>query len=98
MVLDKILILITGGTVYGGDMHMALFIGVHTLKEDMGGGWTGYKKACDDIGIRPVCSYSSSEKGVAYCITEASSVDEVSKAHENAKVPVDDIFEVDYSE
>ncbi len=77
---------------------MALFIGVHTLKEDMGGGWDGYKNACTDLGIRAVCSYVSSEKGMAFCVTEASSVDKVRKAHENSKVPVDDIYEVGYSE
>ena len=75
-----------------------LFIGLHILKEDMGGGWTGYKKACEELGCRAIRSYSSSEKGLAYCITEAASSDQVLKAHKNASVPVDDVFEVILSE
>lgn len=77
---------------------MALFVGVHTLKEDMGGGWDGYKKACSDVGIRAVCSYGSSERGVAWCFTEAASVEEVRRAHDKSRIPVDDIFEVGYTE
>lgn len=77
---------------------MALFLGVHTLQKDMGGGWTGYKKACEELGCRAINSYSSNEKGVAYCVTEAISAAVVLEAHKNANVPVDDVFEVDRSE
>lgn len=64
----------------------------------MGGGWEGYKKACSDEGIRAVCSYGSSERGIAWCITEAPSAGAVRRAHENSRIPVDDIFEVGYVE
>lgn len=77
---------------------MALFLGVHTLQKDMGGRWTAYKRACEEFGCRAITSYSSSKKGVAYCVTEAPSAEKVFEAHRNANVPVDDVFEVDRSE
>ena len=75
---------------------MSLFIGLHTLPlpEGVKDNWEGYKKSCADLGIRAIHAYSSDEKGVAYCITDASSAEEVLRAHKNADVPVDDVFEV----
>ena len=77
---------------------MALFFGIHDLKKNMGGGWEGYKKACEELGCRAIHAYSSDEKKVGYCVTEASSVDEVRKAHDNANIPLEDVFEVNRSE
>lgn len=77
---------------------MALFLGVHDLKKDMGSGWAGYKAACKELGCRAIHAYSNDEKKVGYCVTEAASLDEVRRAHENANIPLEDVFEVDRSE
>ncbi len=79
---------------------MALFLGVHTLPlpKSVTGSWESYKSTCTDLGISALHAYSSDEKGVAYCITEASSSDAVLEAHQKADVPVDDVFEVVRSE
>ena len=77
---------------------MALFFGVHDLKKNMGNGREGYKKACTEVGCRAIHAYSNDVKKVGYCVTEALSVDEVRKAHENANIPLEDVFEVNHSE
>lgn len=77
---------------------MALFLGVHDLNKDMGGGWEGYKKACEELGCHAIQAYANDEKKVGYCVTEASSIDEVRKAHDKANTPLEDVFEVDRSE
>jgi hypothetical protein len=77
---------------------MPLFIGLHTLRQDMGDGWHGYKEACRGLGIRAVCSYGSADKGVAWCVTEAPSAETVRQAHARSHVPVDEVFEVGYSD
>ena len=77
---------------------MALFLGVHDLKKNMGSGWEGYKKACAEVGCRAIHAYSNNERKVGYCVTEASSADEVRKAHENANISLEDVFEVNRSE
>lgn len=77
---------------------MALFLGIHDLKKDTGSGWTGYKRACEELGCRAIHAYSNGEKKVGYCVTEASSVDEVRKAHNKANIALEDVFEVNRSE
>lgn len=77
---------------------MALFIGVHTVQDDMGGGWEGYKAAASARGIKALRSYMGKEKKMAYCVTEADSADQIHQAHADAKVPIDDVFEVALSE
>lgn len=77
---------------------MALFLGVHDLNKGMGSGWEGYKEACAELGCRALHAYGSDEKKVGYCVTEASSVDEVRKAHANANIPLEDVFEVERTE
>ncbi|MBI2515179.1 DUF4242 domain-containing protein [Candidatus Wolfebacteria bacterium] len=77
---------------------MALFLGVHDLNKDMGDGWAGYKKACEELGCHALHAYSNDEKKVGYCVTEASSADGVRKAHENADISLEDVFEVNRSE
>lgn len=77
---------------------MALFMGVHDLSKDMGGGWEGYKKACDELGCRAVHAYTNDEKKMGYCVTDASSIDKVRQAHNNADIPLEDLFEVNRSE
>ena len=75
---------------------MALFLGVHTLPLPKGvtGSWESYKEACVSLGIKALHAYSSADKGVAYCITEAPSADTVREAHKKADVPVNEVFEV----
>jgi hypothetical protein len=62
------------------------FVGIH----QMGGpvkqslvkkSWAAYKKACEKLGIKGVRVGYNTEKGIAHCITEAKTEDEVHKAH-----------------
>ncbi len=78
---------------------MALFMGVH----DKGGpvtdemvtqNWEAYKAACVKFACSPKHAHVSAQHGKAFCITEAASADLVQQAHDDAKVPVNEILEV----
>jgi len=78
---------------------MALFIGVHDNgapmpDEEMQAGWKAYKAACANHGCEPIRAHVNAGKGKAFCLTEASSSDEVQAAHDEAKVPLVDVIEV----
>jgi len=78
---------------------MPMFLGVH----DMGGSvedeavrasWEAYKTACQAAGCKPTHAHYNAQNGKAYCLTEADSADQVQKAHNDAQVPVNEVFEV----
>lgn len=82
---------------------MATFMGFH----DMGGSsdedsikssWEKYKESCSKMGLKAQHAHYSADKGRAYCVTEASSADEVQKAHDDAGVPINEILEIQTSE
>jgi hypothetical protein len=78
---------------------MATFMGLHDMgasvtDEQMGDNWQAYKAACGKLGCETVHVHFNSQKGLAYCLTEADSAETVRKAHEAAGVPVQDILEV----
>ncbi|HSX27463.1 MAG TPA: nickel-binding protein [Patescibacteria group bacterium] len=78
---------------------MALFIGLHTMGEGMTEdmarqSWESYKAACAKLGLSPQHAHISTQQGKAFCITEADSADSVQKAHDEAKVPIDEVMEV----
>lgn len=78
---------------------MGLFIGIHDMggamsDEKMQSSWEAYKAACTKLGCSPKHAHASAEHGRAFCITEADSADMVQKAHDEAKVPVNEVFEV----
>jgi hypothetical protein len=58
------------------------------------GSWEAYCKAAKDMGLKPLGAVASLEKGSGFCQTEAGSIEEVRKAHEIAKVPLEDVYEV----
>ncbi len=78
---------------------MATFLGVHDMgkamtDDEIKSVWDSYKAACDKLGCSGMHVHYSGEKGRSYCLTEADSADEVQKAHDEAKVPVNEILEV----
>jgi len=78
---------------------MALFLGVHDMgqsvpEEQMTGGWQAYKAACEKSGCKALHAHISPETGKAFCITEASSADEVRAAHDVANVPLKEIIPI----
>ncbi len=78
---------------------MAIFLGVHNMgngvTEDMiAQSWEKYKAACVKAGLNAKHAHSTAVQGKAFCITEAESADAVQKAHDDAGVPVNEIFEV----
>ncbi|MDP2685013.1 MAG: hypothetical protein Q8P20_08335 [bacterium] len=76
---------------------MGLYIGVHSginMPEDkVDGAWATYKASCENLDLQAHKLYYNVAEGKAYCITEASSKDEVVKAHEDIKTdkPAGDI-------
>ncbi len=80
---------------------MAEFIGTHkmdgpveeTLIEKS---WSVYKDACEKLGIKAIRVDYNAQKGIANCLTEASSEEEVHKAHEDAhkEMMPEQIFEI----
>lgn len=71
---------------------MRLYLGIH----DFGGpqtddgqiaGWTAYKASCDKHGCKAIRVHLSPKEGKAFCLTEASSADEVLTAHKESDVP-----------
>jgi hypothetical protein len=82
---------------------MPVFLGVHQAPAGadpagadaaIRGSWEAYCKAAVDMGIKPLGAVASKEKGLGFCQTEASSIDEVRQAHDAAKVPLQDVYEV----
>ena len=77
---------------------MALFMGIHKVSgasdEQLQMAWETYKKACEEHGIKATHAHHSTERGVAYCFTEAETKEEVEKAHEGMPVPLEDVYEV----
>jgi hypothetical protein len=78
---------------------MALFLGVHDMgqamtDEQMKGSWEAYKAACDKRGCKGLRAHINAGQGKAYCLTEASSSNDVQAAHDDAQVPVKEIVEV----
>jgi hypothetical protein len=82
---------------------MALFMGVHNMgspmpAENLKASWEAYKAACTIHNCKPVRSHMNASKGKAFCLTEAASEADVQAAHAEAKVPVNEIIEVEVSE
>jgi len=78
---------------------MALFIGLHSMGEGMTDdmirqSWESYKAACAKLGCRPKHTHVNAAQGKAFCVTEAASADMVQQAHDEAKVPVNEVIEV----
>ncbi|HSX57869.1 MAG TPA: hypothetical protein VLE47_01190 [Candidatus Saccharimonadales bacterium] len=77
---------------------MAEFLGIHkldpsTTEQDAVNGFNVYKEAALKMGLKPQHAHFSIEKGFAYCLTEATSAEEVRKAHEGA-VALEDVVEI----
>ena len=73
--------------------------GIHDMggsvpANDVSSNWEAYKSACGTLGCKPIRAHYNAEQGKAYCVTEADSADQVQKAHDEAKVPVNEILEV----
>lgn len=80
-------------------MKMAVFLGTHKLQarmseEDVKAGYETYKKSAMEAGLKPLGAVVSMEKGVAYCQTEADSVDQVKEAHTKVEIPLEDVIMV----
>ena len=78
---------------------MPVFLGVHKLPEgmqeaDVVKGWGDYKANAQAAGLKPISAVVSTEKGFAYCQTEAEAAEQVRQAHEGASVPLEDVVEV----
>ena len=80
---------------------MTVFIGIHKMdgpvEEDLiEKSWVAYKEACEKRGIKGIRVGYNAEKGIAHCITEANSEDEVHEAHEdtNKDMMPQEIFEI----
>ena len=78
---------------------MGTFLGIHdkgasVTDDEAVASWTAYKTAATAMGCTPKHSHYSAEKGKGFCVTEANSAEEVQKAHDNAKVPVNEIYEI----
>jgi hypothetical protein len=79
--------------------NMAVFIGIHNLggpKEDslIKASWNAYKEACGKRSIKGIRVDYNAEKGIAHCITEANSEQEVNEAHQDTKMMPQEIFEI----
>lgn len=79
---------------------MAIFLGVHKLKpgmtdQDTREGFAKYKQNAQELGINPMSAVFNTEKGFAYCQTEADSTDQVREAHQKAGIPLEDVIEVE---
>jgi len=82
---------------------MPFFIGVHKFPqalsdEEIEGKWAKYKQSCATLGIKPVKLHYNGAKASAFCETEASSEEEVTKAHEAAGLTVDEVIETKAAE
>ena len=78
---------------------MPLFLGKHKLEpgmkdSDVIEGFNKYKKSAEDSGIHALSAVYSTDRGFAYCQTEADSADQVRKAHETSSIPLEDVIEI----
>lgn len=78
---------------------MAIFVGVHRLgaateEEKLANSWNSYKEEARKMGLKPLRVNFSAEKGVAFCETEANSLEEVRLAHEKVGMVPEEIVEV----
>jgi hypothetical protein len=81
---------------------MPIFLGVHEAPDaadpaagtSMRDSWEAYCKAAIGMGLQPLGAVASIERGIGFCQTDASTIDEVKKAHEEANVPLKDVYEV----
>jgi hypothetical protein len=79
---------------------MSIFLGVHKFTvgemtiDDTTKSWDSYKKAAEEMGLKPLQVLISLESGVAYCQTEAESEEQIKEAHEKADIPLEDIIKV----
>jgi len=78
---------------------MGTFLGVHDMgaslsEDEFKASWEAYKLACNKLGCSAQHVHYNAEKGRGFCLTEASSSDEVQKAHDEAGVPLVEILEV----
>lgn len=53
-----------------------------------------YKDSAREAGLNPVRAIYNSEKGFAYCETEADSAEQVRAAHEKVNIPLEDVMEI----
>lgn len=78
---------------------MALYLGVHKIPQGMEDnqvreGFLGYRKNAMNQGLNAKMAVYSLARGFAYCLTEASSPDQIQAAHKKAAVPLEDVIEV----
>ncbi len=83
---------------------MAQFLGIHegaAFIDDTkakGGGedaWKAYKAACEAHGCRPIHVHYNMDAGRAFCLTEASSAQEIKTAHADANLNLKEVIEVE---
>lgn len=85
---------------------MAQFLGIHagemfvdeSKKSEDADPWEDYKAACASRGCKPLHVHFNMEAGRAFCITEASSAEEVQAAHTDANLVVQEVIEVEYAQ
>jgi hypothetical protein len=85
---------------------MPQFLGIHdtndilidTSKPLDGDPWEAYKKSCVLHNCKPLHVHSNKSVGKAFCVTEASSAEEVRAAHEDINLKLQDLIEVEFSE
>jgi hypothetical protein len=82
---------------------MGTFLGVHDMgtslsEDEFKASWEAYKSACSKLGCTAQHVHYNAEKGRGFCLTEASSAEEVQKAHDEAGVAFVEILEVKTSE
>ncbi len=78
---------------------MALFLGVHdsglpTTDDNVKSSWANYKAACEKRGCKGLRVHYNIGQGKAFCVTDASSADDVRAAHDEIKLPLKDLVEV----
>jgi hypothetical protein len=78
---------------------MAVYLGIHDMgqavpEDQMKSSWEAYKAACDKHSCTAIRAHIAAGQGKAFCLTEASSSDEVHAAHDEAGVPIKEILEV----
>lgn len=82
---------------------MATFIGLHKFEAGIGdeailAKWAKYKDSCRKLNLVPVKLYLNGDLGRVFCVTEASSEDDVKRAHTDVGLTVDEVIEVGTSE
>lgn len=82
---------------------MAQFLGIHegemfidnTKNTESDDPWALYKEACDNRGCKALHVHFNMDAGRAFCITEASSSEEVQAAHTDANLNLKEVIEVE---